>query len=112
MAEIYPLCDFDEVPDPGSRDFTIETKTHPVDIFIVRKGRQIYGYLNSCPHRHVNLNWKPNEFHDHSGEYLQCTFHGATFRIEDGLCVHGPCVNQRLRALKIQNDNGKLCLIL
>jgi len=112
MTEIYPLCDFDELPDPGARDFTIATKTHPLDIFIVRKGRHIYAYLNSCPHRHVNLNWKPGAFHDHTGAYLQCTFHGATFRIEDGLCVQGPCIRQSLQALHIHNDNGKLSLIL
>lgn len=112
MSEIYPLCEFDEVPDNGARSFTVETKSHPLDIFLVRKGNTIYGYLNSCPHMQVNLNWKPDEFHDHTGEYLQCTFHGAKFRVEDGFCIYGPCVNQSLRALNISNDNGKLSLLV
>lgn len=112
MSKIYPLCDFSELPENAARGFTLETEEGPLDIFIVRKAEQVYGYVNSCPHMRVNLNWKPDEFHDYTGQYLQCTFHGATFRIEDGYCIQGPCAGQSLKALNVKNESGKLSLEL
>jgi nitrite reductase/ring-hydroxylating ferredoxin subunit len=112
MPETYFLCEFNEVPDNGARNFTIETKRKVLDIFIVRKGENIYAYMNSCPHTSVRLNMMPDKFHNPTGKFLHCNSHGALFRIEDGYCVRGPCVNQRLQALNISNANGKLSLFI
>ena len=112
MTEIYYLCKFDDVPENGARSFTVDTSRHPLDIFLTKKDGNVYGYLNSCPHMQVNLNWKPDKFHDYTGEFLQCTFHGAIFRIEDGYCTHGPCAGQSLQPLTIRNQDGELSLEL
>lgn len=70
--------------------------------FLVRRGGRLYGYINRCPHIGIELNWLPNQFLDLSGELIQCSTHGALFRIEDGHCIHGPCHGDQLEPLDLQ----------
>ena len=34
---------------------------------MVRWGRQVFGYVNRCPHDHVTLDWERNQFLDPNG---------------------------------------------
>ena len=81
------------------------------DIFLVRSAEGIYGYVNSCPHTGVNLDWMPDEFMDISGTLIQCATHGALFNVEDGYCCYGPCVGQALRPLQLLLENGEVFLL-
>ena len=45
------------------------------------------------------LEWLPDQFLDSSAQYIQCSVHGAMFRIEDGWCVRGPCAGDALMAI-------------
>ena len=44
------LCRLEDIEDPGSVVLTLTTAGGPQDIFVVRRGGQAYGYINSCPH--------------------------------------------------------------
>jgi nitrite reductase/ring-hydroxylating ferredoxin subunit len=77
-------------------------------LLIVRQGMEIYAYLNSCPHTGVNLEWLPDQFLDSSAQYIQCAMHGAMFRIEDGLCVSGPCAGDALTAIPAYLQDGEI----
>ncbi len=95
------LCEFNELPDPGSRGFCIERAGQPLALLVVRRGDEVFAYSNRCPHTGINLEWQADRFLDLSQSFIQCATHGALFRIDDGLCLRGPCVGQRLTPLKV-----------
>lgn len=103
-----PLCHIDELPDRAGRGFSVgEGET----IFLVRRGQSIYAYRNVCPHKGLNLDWVPDRFMDTSGEYIHCANHDALFRVEDGLCIAGPCRGARLKAIAFRvSDDGAVAL--
>jgi hypothetical protein len=39
----------------------------------------------------------PDRFLNEDGTLLVCSTHGARFRVEDGLCVTGPCAGKALK---------------
>ncbi|MXX07265.1 MAG: Rieske 2Fe-2S domain-containing protein [Gammaproteobacteria bacterium] len=67
--------------------------------FLVRKDDQLYLYRNICPHLGTPLNWEEDRFLDPDGALIQCSTHGALFRIEDGFCLAGPCMGAHLIAV-------------
>ncbi|MYB34494.1 MAG: Rieske (2Fe-2S) protein [Gammaproteobacteria bacterium] len=70
--------------------------------FVIKRGDQVYAYVNRCPHNGSRLDWVPGELFDESGEHLICATHGAVFEPETGKCVGGPCINQALIPLAVQ----------
>lgn len=112
MPEIHQLCPLNTIPENGARAFTVETQTGARQIFIVRRGDEIYGYDNRCPHTGVPLDWMPDQFLDITGKLIQCATHGALFRIEDGYCIYGPCVSQSLQSITVNLDNNMLEVVL
>ncbi|MET0066793.1 MAG: Rieske 2Fe-2S domain-containing protein [Candidatus Thiodiazotropha sp.] len=104
------LCGLSELSDPGSRGFRVECSGQLLDLLVVRRGDQVFAYRNSCPHTGINLEWQTDRFLDLSQAFIQCATHGALFRIEDGLCLRGPCVGQRLQALGVEVVDGQVRL--
>ena len=91
-----------DIPENGSKGFECNGEKY----FAVKKDNSIYIYKNSCPHIGVALEWVEDQFLDSSQSMIQCANHGALFVIESGACVAGPCIGQKLMAVKfsIQND--------
>jgi len=79
----YSLCVIDDIPVDEARGFVIYHNELPIQLFIVRKENSIYAYENRCPHVGTSLDWQPNQFLDSSNSLIQCSTHGALFRIED-----------------------------
>jgi nitrite reductase/ring-hydroxylating ferredoxin subunit len=79
-------------------------------LILVRRGGRLRAYVNACPHLGTPLNFLPDRFLDRDGRHLICTTHGAVFRIEDGLCLRGPCRNERLTAVAVDEDAGMVAL--
>ncbi|ATY34468.1 Rieske (2Fe-2S) protein [Sphingomonas psychrotolerans] len=65
--------------------------------FVVRRGEQVHGYVDRCPHMGLPLARDLDEYVTPNGDLLMCSWHGAMFRIEDGFCVGGPCSGARLQ---------------
>lgn len=101
LPELHDLCAAADVPDGAARGFVINTGGVTLDIFIVRRGKNLYAYLNRCPHTGVTLNWQPDQFMDLTGTVIQCSTHGARFRTHDGYCTYGPCAGKFLTALTL-----------
>lgn len=95
------LCRLEDIEDPGSMAMTVTTAAGLQDIFVVRRGEQVYGYLNSCPHTGGPLDWMPGQFLDLDREYIQCATHDALFGIADGICITGPCAGDRLTSVPL-----------
>lgn len=101
------LCDLDDLDvDKGVKGMTVQLYDHTLSLFLLRVDDQIYAYRNSCPHTGVELNWLPDQFLDLDRSHIQCATHDARFRIEDGLCVTGPCVGEALQPIPIHIENG------
>jgi nitrite reductase/ring-hydroxylating ferredoxin subunit len=105
------LCRLDELADPGSRGLTVLLGDVLQDIFLVRKGAQVYGYLNRCPHTGSPLDWQPDQFLSLDKSHIQCATHAARFRIEDGRCVAGPCQGDLLTAIPVMVEAGDVFVI-
>lgn len=95
------ICREDELADRQCREFTLQRGDEDVAGFVCRVGGSLYAYRNHCPHTGAPLNWMPEQFFNHEGDFLQCAIHGALFKPEDGLCVHGPCQGRSLEPLPI-----------
>ena len=91
------ICSIDVIEENSSRGFKIGDK----NIFIIKKSGNFYGYLNQCPHRFIPLEWTPNDFLDETRNLIRCSSHGALFEINTGECIKGPCLGDRLAALKL-----------
>lgn len=106
------LCNLVDIADPGARGFELPAGAGCRALFVVRKGQQVYAYLNSCPHTGVALEWQPDQFLDLENNFIQCALHGALFTVEKGYCVRGPCVGQSLVSLPVSvAANGDIHLI-
>lgn len=103
------LCRLDEIPDGAARGFRLRDATgREVRIFAVRRGATVYAYLNRCPHRGTPLDWTQDHLLDAEGRHLVCATHGALFRVEDGVCLAGPCVGDQLVPVPLALEDGVL----
>lgn len=68
----------------------------------------IVAYRNLCRHLPVPLDGGTGELLTDDGAHLVCGTHGATYRLQDGLCIDGPCEGLALHRLRIREDDGDL----
>jgi nitrite reductase/ring-hydroxylating ferredoxin subunit len=100
-----PLCLLAEIPDGAARGFDPDGEGEDT-VFAVRRGDQVHVYRNSCPHNLRPLEYMRHRFLSADGSEIVCYAHGAHFRIEDGVCVYGPCQGQALEALAVRVEQG------
>lgn len=104
------LCALRELADPGSRAFSIGSGDWPVRGFVVRRGSEVFAYVNRCPHAGHPLNLRPDRFLTPDGSLILCNSHGAMFELDTGVCVAGPCPGQRLRPIRVRIENDLVVL--
>ena len=109
---LHTLCTEDAVPEGESRGFALPGMRAEAAIFAVKKGGQLFVYYNSCPHTGVGLEWIPNRFLNYEKDLIQCSLHGALFKIETGYCIHGPCARERLTPVEHVIENGTVLVRL
>ncbi len=97
---------FDELENPGSREFRIGDGDWPFKGFVIRQGDDIFAYQNFCMHLGHPLNWKPDSFLTRDCANIICSSHGAIYEISTGLCIVGPCFGKKLRMLPIEIRDG------
>jgi nitrite reductase/ring-hydroxylating ferredoxin subunit len=100
------ICRLEDLKDPGSGGFQVEKDGEQVRIMVIRIGPSVWGYVNSCPHIGAPLDWVQGWFLDRSRTRILCASHGATFRIEDGFCVGGPCAGDALTPFPVEVRDG------
>ncbi|MDP9102760.1 MAG: Rieske (2Fe-2S) protein [Pseudomonadota bacterium] len=100
------LCRLDEIADPGSKGFSFWTGEMVFRGFVVRRGDEVKGWRDRCPHIGTPLTFGDDRYLTRDGAHLICVTHGALFRPEDGMCVAGPCAGQSLRAWPVQVRDG------
>jgi nitrite reductase/ring-hydroxylating ferredoxin subunit len=90
------LCAFSDIEDGGSAAFTITVEERPLELMAIRRDGKVFVYINSCPHWGSPLDLYPGRFLNRERTLIQCSTHGAQFRIEDGYCIKGPCLGASL----------------
>lgn len=111
----YAICSMSDIPSQRARGFHLmlvmeDGTKRPWPIVVVRWGRQVFGYVNKCPHDGVNLDWERNQFLDPNGHRLMCGKHGAVFEIGTGLCVDGPCKGESLTPVALAVLDNDICV--
>ncbi|WP_439599331.1 Rieske (2Fe-2S) protein [Falsiroseomonas sp.] len=97
------LCLLEEIPDGESRGFSPAAGAF-TGLFAIRRGAQVFVYVNSCPHVGLPLDPAPHRFLDAKRTAIICSAHGARFGIEDGLCTSGPCYGESLESVPARVD--------
>ena len=97
-----------ELPTIGivAVDATIAGETESIIVYC--NDEKVTAWLNICPHEGRRLDYAPGKFLVDK-ERLVCAVHGASFRLEDGECVAGPCRGASLRELAVGvTDDGEI----
>jgi len=111
----YAICSMNDIPSQRARGFHLmiveeDGTKRPWPIVVVRWGKQVFGYLNKCPHDGVNLDWERNQFLDPNGIRLMCGKHGATFELGTGFCMEGPCKGRSLTPVALAVLDNDICV--
>ncbi|MSO85814.1 MAG: Rieske (2Fe-2S) protein [Rhodospirillales bacterium] len=105
------LCPLAAIADGESNGFIV---TRPggarLGVLAVRRGKQVHAYVNSCPHTGAPLDFQPGQFLTLDKTLIQCSTHGALFRIEDGFCVQGPCAGKSIVPVAVVVKDGTVRL--
>ncbi len=104
------LCKITDIPDGGAKGIVVDQGGNSLDIILLRRGADIYAYVNRCPHQGTPLETFPDKFLDQTGELLICSTHGARFGVRDGICVKGPCEGASLERVSIRVSDGTITL--
>ena len=95
-----------QIADGKARAFVLEMRAGRFHGFVVRRGEDVHGYVDRCPHMGLPLAQVLDDYvHE---ERILCSWHGAVFAIEDGRCVGGPCAGGRLTAWPVANRDGTI----
>lgn len=101
------LCALDDIPDGAARGFPAAPGGF-IGLFAIRRGDDVKVYVNSCPHVGLPLEIQPDRFLDREGKLFICSAHGARFRVEDGICVGGPCFGEALEGVPARIEAGQV----
>lgn len=91
-----PLCRLDTLADPGARNFVLRIQDAHFHGFVVRRGETAFGWVDRCPHAGFPLAQTLDRYLTREGDLILCSWHGALFRPDTGLCVGGPCAGSAL----------------
>jgi nitrite reductase/ring-hydroxylating ferredoxin subunit len=101
------LCRVEDIAEGAAKGFAAAPGGF-TGLFAVKKEGRIRVYVNSCPHIGLPLEMLPDRFLDSKRQTIICSAHGARFRIEDGLCITGPCMGEALEAVPVRIVDGQV----
>lgn len=89
-----------ELPPEGMSEIELPVEGELQSIVLRRSGDRVQAWLNICPHAGRRLDYAPGRFLLDQGR-LVCAAHGASFELEQGVCVAGPCRGASLVPLAV-----------
>ncbi|CAN5177900.1 Rieske (2Fe-2S) protein [soil metagenome] len=98
----------DDIADGGARAFVLKLAQARFHGFVVRQGADCVAYVDRCPHAGVPLSKSLDAYLTSDGALIACSWHGALFEIDSGLCVGGPCQRAHLTRWPVEVHNGRL----
>lgn len=102
------LGPLDLIADGQARNFVIELRAGRFHGFVVRRGEEVTGYVDRCPHMGLPLAQLLDDYLTADGALIGCDWHGALFDISTGLCVGGPCTGAALTPWQVAVADGHI----
>ena len=99
------LCAVADLADPGSKGFRFRAESRLFAGFVVRRGDEIRGWIDQCPHAGWPMGAMDDRYLTRDGDRILCAGHGGLFSL-DGLGVTTPCVGQRLTPWPVTIEDG------
>lgn len=109
-AQSEPLITLAQIAEGGFAEVEAMLDGDAESLILFRDGSQVRAWLNICPHAGRRLDWAPGQFLRSAEGLLVCAAHGASFELERGECVAGPCRGASLRAVQIVVRDGQAFL--
>jgi nitrite reductase/ring-hydroxylating ferredoxin subunit len=100
------------LPLGESRVFDYEHRGERLEGFLLAHASGLFAYVNRCPHWAVDLDLGDGRFYAEDVDRIFCKNHGALFRVQDGMCDHGPCLGRALDpfVVELEGDDAWLTL--
>ncbi|HET7358855.1 MAG TPA: Rieske 2Fe-2S domain-containing protein [Rhodanobacteraceae bacterium] len=105
-----PLCRLQDIADGGAVAVEARLEDGDESLIVLRRGDGARAYRNVCPHAGRRLDWAPGRFLFDDG-VLVCAVHGASFAVDSGLCIGGPCRGEHLSAVPVAVVDGTVVLV-
>jgi len=102
------LGPLDLIADGAARNYVLQIGANRFHGFVVRKGEAVFGYVDRCPHAGLPLAQVLDQYLTPDGGLIACSWHGAMFTVEEGVCVGGPCVGARLSPWRVVVSDGRV----
>jgi len=99
-----------EIQDGGFAEAEASLDGDAESLILYRDGDRVRAWLNVCPHAGRRLDWAPGRFLKSKEGHLVCASHGASFSLENGVCVAGPCRGASLRAIEVTVQGDEVFL--
>lgn len=90
MNEAGRLCRLHDIPDGGAIAVQVESSTGGFGLVLLREAAHVFAYHNECPHAGRALDYVPGRFLVKDRRII-CAAHGASFAVDSGACLGGPC---------------------
>ena len=101
------LLRFDQLEEGVLQEIEARLEDNDAESLIVlREGDAVRAWLNVCPHAGRRLDWAPGRFLRDKQGHLVCAVHGATFELQGGECIAGPCRGAALRTIPVVVEDG------
>ena len=104
------LSALNDIADGGFAEVEATIDGDAESLVLYRVGDEVRAWLNVCPHAGRRLDWAPGQFLKSKDGHLVCAAHGASFELDRGDCVAGPCRGECLRAVAVRVDDGQVRL--
>jgi len=105
-----PLVALDRLADGAFAEAEATVDGSAESLILYRGGGVVRAWLNICPHAGRRLDWAPGQFLKSREGHLVCAAHGASFALDSGDCIAGPCKGDRLRAVPVDVRDGQVYL--
>jgi nitrite reductase/ring-hydroxylating ferredoxin subunit len=102
------LGPLDLIADGKARNYVLQTGEARFHGFVVRKGEAVFGYVDRCPHAGLPLAQQLDQYLTPDGGLIACSWHGAVFTVEAGICVGGPCMGAKLSPWPVVVSEGRI----
>lgn len=115
-AKVFAICAAESIERSSAKAFSLfrineAGESRPFPVMIIRTHADDYiGYVNSCPHQGIWLNFGEGNFFTRDRAFLKCGRHGSVFEIDSGLCIDGPCKDRSLEPIALAVVDGEVCL--
>ena len=115
-VKVFAICAADSIERSNAKAFSLfrvneAGESRPFPIMVVRTHADDYiGYVNSCPHQGIWLNFGEGNFFTRDRGFLKCGRHGSVFEIDTGLCIEGPCKARSLEPIALAVIGGDVCI--